>query len=179
METRKEKEGVNTDKDEDKSKARRAGTNVSIRRGRAVKGLVNYVRRAVQSQDGISPDETGCVTGRTVNSTEKQGGQYRRNKQCMWIIKATLFYLILRMQAAVLILISTCIWGMMKSNPVMMNKVQRPSKYTAQLFDCGVPRKMQLLQIPETCDEGPKEEEMAVLRETYILSPRKLKKTSV
>ena len=66
----------------------------------------------------------------------------------------------------------------MKSTPVMTDKQQRPSKHTAQLFDCGVPGKIQLLQIPETCDEGSKEGEMATLRETYVLSPRKLKKTS-
>ena len=62
----------------------------------------------------------------------------------------------------------------MESTPMMLNKEQRPSKYTAQLFDCGVPGKIQLLQIPETCDEGSKEGEMATLRETYVLIPRKL-----
>ena len=51
----------------------------------------------------------------------------------------------------------------MKSTPVMTDKEQRPSKYTAQLFDWGVTGKIQLLQIPETCDEGSKEDEMATL----------------
>ena len=96
----------------------------------------------------------------------------------MWVVKTTVFNLILRMQAVILILISTCIWGMMESTPMVLNKEQRPSMYTAQLFDCGVPGKIQLLQIPETCDEGSKEGEMATLRETYVLIPRKLKKTS-
>ena len=59
-----------------------------------------------------------------------------------------------------------------------MDKDPKPSKYTAQLFDCGVPGKIQLLQIPETCDEASKEGEMATLQETYDLSPRKLKKAS-
>ena len=54
----------------------------------------------------------------------------------------------------------------MESTPMMLNKEQTPSRYTAQLFDCEVPGEIQLLQIPETCDEGSKEGEMAPLRET-------------
>ena len=45
----------------------------------------------------------------------------------------------------------------MKSTPVMTDKDQRPSKYTAQLFDCRVRVKIQLLKIPETCDGASKE----------------------
>ena len=97
----------------------------------------------------------------------------------MWVIKATVFNLVLRMQDMVFMLISTCIWSMMESTLMMLNKEQRPIRYTAQLFYCGVPGKIQLLQIPETCDEGSKEGEMAPLSETYFLSSRKLKKTSV
>ena len=41
----------------------------------------------------------------------------------------------------------------MKSTPKMPSKELRPSKYKAQLFDCGVVGKIQVLQIPETCDE--------------------------
>ena len=82
------------------------------------------------------------------------------------------------MQAIVLILISTCLWGTTKPNPVMTDKDPRPSKYTAQLFDCGVPGKIHLFQIPETCDGASKKGEMATLQETYILSPRKLMKAS-
>ena len=67
----------------------------------------------------------------------------------------------------------------MESTPMMLNKEQRTSKYTAQMFDCGVQGKIQLLQIPETCDGASKEGEMATLRWLhYILSPRKLKKAS-
>ena len=95
----------------------------------------------------------------------------------MCVIKTTVFILILRMQTVVFMLVSTCIWGMMESTPIVLNKEQRPSKYTAQLFDCGVSGKIQLLQIPEIYNEGLKEGEMAPLRETYVLSPRKLKKT--
>ena len=111
-----------------------------------------------------------------VNSIGKWGGQYRRYKYCK--LGVTVFNLMLKMQAVVLILISTCLWGMMKSTPMMTDKELRPSKYTAQLFDCRVLGKIKLLQIPETCDEESKEGEKSTLRETYVLSPRKLKKTS-
>ena len=41
-----------------------------------------------------------------------------------------------------------------------------------------MPGKIQLLQIPETCEDESTEMKRGVLRETYVLSPRKLKKTS-
>ena len=110
--------------------------------------------------------------------TEERDRHCRRYKHYSWVIKATVFNLILRMQEVIFMLISTCIWNMMESTLMMLNKEQRPSKYTAQLFNSGVPGKIQLLQIPETCNEGSKEVEMAPLRETFVLSPRKLKKTS-
>ena len=91
------------------------------------------------------------------------GGQNGRLKNDKWTVKDTVFSLLWRMQAVVLILISTCLWGTSKSTPVMMDKDPWPSKYTAQRFDCGVPGKIQLLQIPETCDGNPKEGEMATL----------------
>ena len=87
---------------------------------------------------GTSSDRTGCSTGQTVNWSGERGRQYRRYKYCKWAVKDTVFNLILRKQVVVLILISTCLWGTMKSTPVMMDKEQRPSKHTAQLFDCGV-----------------------------------------
>ena len=98
--------------DGDKSKARRACTDVSIRRRRVGKGLVNHARRITLSQAGTSPDGTGCVTGQTVESIEGQGRHCRRYKHYRWIIKATV-NLILRMQDVVFMLISTCIWSMM------------------------------------------------------------------
>ena len=76
----------------------------------------------------------------------------------MWAVKATVFKLILRMQDVVVL---TCFWSMM------------------QLFDCGVPGKIQLLQIHETCDGASTDGKMATLQETYVLSPRKLIKKSV
>ena len=134
---------------------------------------MNRPRRTALRQDSTSPDKTGCVTGQTVKSIEKWDRHCRRYKHGMCVIKTTVFILILRMQTVVFMLVSTCIWGMMESTPIVLNKEQRPSKYTSQLFDCGVPGKIQLLQIPETCHEGSKEGEMAPLRETYVLSPRK------
>ena len=74
-------------------------------------------------------------------------------------------------------MISTYVWNLGQTNPMAGIKEPLPSKYSAQLFDCGVPGKIQLLQIPETCEDRSAEIERDTLRETYILSPRKLKKT--
>ena len=74
--------------------------------------------------------------------------------------------------------ISSYIWNLGQTNPTVGNKKPFPSKYSEQLFDCGVPGKIQLLQIPETCEDELTEMKRGVLRETYVLSPRKLKKTS-
>ena len=82
------------------------------------------------------------------------------------------------MQAVILMLVSACILSMVNSIPTILSKEQRPSKYKAQLFDCGVPGKIQVLQIPETCSEDLNEGGTNLLRKTYILSPRKLKKAS-
>ena len=75
-------------------------------------------------------------------------------------------------------MISIYIWSLGQTNPMDKIREPLPSKYSEQLFDCGVPGKIQLLQIPETCEEKSEEGEKATLRETYVLSPRKLKKTS-
>ena len=96
-----------------------------MRRKRAVKRLVNYTRRTARSQTGTSSGTTGCATGRTVDLNAKLGGQYKREKHCMWKVIFTLFNLILRMQDVVLILIFTCLWGTMKSTPVMTDKDQQ------------------------------------------------------
>ena len=103
-----------------------------------------------------SSGRTGCAIGQTVKSSEKQSWQYQKDK-----LKAAVFKLILRMQDVVFLFIWTCNWSMM------------------QLFDCRVPGKFQLLQIPETCDGASTEGEMDTLRETYILSSRKLIKKNV
>ena len=97
-------------------------------------------RRIARNQSGTSSGRTGCTIGQTVKSSEKQSVKYKRDK-----LKAAVFKLILRMQGVVFLIISTCIWS------------------TMQLFDCEVPGKIQLLQIPETCDGASKEGEMATL----------------
>ena len=78
---------------------------MSIRQRRARKRLVNYARRTARRQDGTSSGRTGCAIGKTVNSSEERVGQYGRYKYDKWMVKDTLFNLILRMQAIVLILI--------------------------------------------------------------------------
>ena len=45
-------------------------------------------------------------------------------------------------------------------------KALRPSNLKAQLFDCGVPGKIQVLQIPETCSEDSNEGGMGPLKRT-------------
>ena len=75
-------------------------------------------------------------------------------------------------------MISTYVWSLGQTNPMDKIREPLPSKYSAQLFDCKVPGNIQLLQIPETCEERSEEGEKATLWETYVLSPRKLKKTS-
>ena len=79
---------------------------------------------------------------------------------------------------ALLVLISTYVWNQGQANPLVGDFKPLLSKYSAQLFDCGLPRKIQTLQIPETCEDRSAELERETLRETYVLSPRKLKKTS-
>ena len=82
------------------------------------------------------------------------------------------------MQVVLITLISTYVWNQGQANPQGGDTKPLPSKYSAQLFDSGVPGKIQLLQIPETCEDESTEMKRGVLRETYVLSPRKLKKTS-
>ena len=52
------------------------------------------------------------------------------------------------MQTWMQVLITACILSMVSSAPTLTNREQRPSKYEAQMFDCGVPGKIQVLQIP-------------------------------
>ena len=104
-----------------------------------------------------------------VKRTKRESGHYWRYKE---------YNQILRMQAVVLTLVSSYILSMAESTPMVQNKEQRSNKYLAHLSHCGVLGKIQLLQITETGDERSEEGEIASLRETYVLSPRKLKKTS-
>ena len=83
------------------------------------------------------PGQAGrvCNIGQTVNLRGERGKRYERHNYSQWTVKDTVFNLLSRMQAVVLILIFTCLLGMMKSTPVMTDKDPRPRKYTAQLFD--------------------------------------------
>ena len=74
------------------------------------------------------------------------------------------------MKVALLVMISTYVWNQGQANPMVGDKKLLPSKYSAQLLDCGVPRKIQLLQIPETCEDRSVEIEREILRETYVLN---------
>ena len=118
---------------------------------------------------GTSTGRKNCVVRQTVNRRGEGGARPEEHKST---VKDTVFNLLSSTHTIVLLLIYTGLWGLLKSTPVIMDKDPRPSKYTAQLFDCRVPGKIQLFQIPKTCDEASKEREMAVLQETYVLSPR-------
>ena len=50
------------------------------------------------------------------------------------------------------VLIAACILRMVSSVPTLAMREQRPSKYKAQMFDCGVPGKIQVL-ISEKCSK--------------------------
>ena len=132
--------------------------------------MSNDVQRELHSRAGTSIGRKNGVIKQTVNW---KGEGEARSENHKSTVKETVFNLLSSMHTIVLLFISTGLWGLLKSTPVITDKGPRPSKYTAQLFDCGVLGKIQLFQIPETCNEASKEREMAVLQETYVLSPRK------
>ena len=70
------------------------------------------------------------------------------------------------MKGALIVMLYMYVWNLGQTNPMARIKEPWPSKYSTQLFDCGVPGKIQLLQVPETCEETSKEREIAVLQET-------------
>ena len=150
---------------------------MSIRQRSVGRGLVNHAQRTTPSLASTSTGRADYVTRGTVKQIREQDGQYRRYKYYVWVIKTSVFKLISKMKM-ILMLISASILSMVKSTPMMLSKEQRLSKYKAQLFDCGVPGKIQVLQIPETCDEDSEGDESTPLRKRYVVSPRKLKKTS-
>ena len=118
----------------------------------------------------MSTGSKNCVVKQIVNWMGEGEARSENHKST---VKETVFNLLSSMHTIVLLFIYTGLWGLLKSIPVITDMDPRPSKYTAQLFNCGVPGKIQLFQIPETCNEASKEREMAVLQETYVLSPRK------
>ena len=118
------------------------------------------------------------MIGRTVNLNSR--GNWAGKKYITYLqdLSMTVYNYISRMQVVLLALISTYVWNQGQANPRGGDTKPLTSKYSAQLFDCGVLGKIQTLQIPETCEDRSAELERETLRETYVLSPRKLKKTS-
>ena len=88
---------------------------------------------------------------------KEQNGNCHENKYYVWVMLTSVFNLTSRMQAEIHMLVAACILSLVSSVPTILSKEQRPSKYKAQLFDCGVPGKIQVLQIPETCSEDSNE----------------------
>ena len=74
-----------------------------------------------------------------MNSRGEGGEQYVIQDHRPGTARDTVFSLLLRMHTIVMLLIYTCLWGLMKSTPVITDKDSRPSKYTAQLFDYLTP----------------------------------------
>ena len=148
-----------------------------IRRNVVEQGLLNHALGDMPSQASTSASSADCVKRRTVKGDKEQNGHCHEFKSYMWVMLTSVFKLTSRMQAGIH-MHSACILSMVSSVPLILSKEQRPSKYKAQLFDCGVPGKIQVLQIPETCSEDSNEGGTGPLRRKFVLSPRKLKKTS-
>ena len=58
-----------------------------------------------------STSRTDCNPGRAVKRRGERDGHYRRYKHCIWVIKTSVFNLILKMQAVILMLISHASWA--------------------------------------------------------------------
>ena len=82
----------------------------------------------------------------TVKGDKRQAGHHHGYKCYTGTMLTSVFKLTLRMQAWVKILITACILSMVSLAPYLTNKERRPSKYKVQMFDCGVPGKMQVFQ---------------------------------
>ena len=95
------------------------------------------------------------------------------------VMLTSVYKLTSRMQAGEHMLVAACIMSMVSLVLILLSKEQRPSKYKAQLCDWGVPGKIKVLQIPETCSEDSNEGGTGPLRRTYFQSPRKVKKLLV
>ena len=100
-----------------------------LRQRRVRQGLLHGAGRRLCSQTGTSTGRAGCVVGQMVNLRGEGGARDERHNYSQWTVKDTVFNLLSRMQAVVLILISTCLLGMVKSTPIMADKDPRPSKY--------------------------------------------------
>ena len=142
-------------------------------------GLTNDAARIPDGWTGTSYNQTKRnLIGQAVKSND--GGNRAGKKYISYLrdISKSVSNYISRMQGALLVLISAYVWNQGQASPLVGDNQPLPSKYSVQLFDCGVPGKIQMLQIPETCEDKSTERERAQLRETYVLSPRKLKKTT-
>ena len=88
---------------------------------------------------GHQPSNAEPVTGRAVKTkwvvkqTKEESGHYWRYKEYMRTIRDTVYNQILRMQAVVLMLVSTYILSMAESTPMVQNKEHKSSKYSAQM----------------------------------------------
>ena len=81
-----------------------------------------------------------------------------RYKDWAMIKLSSVFYQILRMQFWIQLFITTCILSIISSVQTSSSKENRSSKYKTQLFDCGVPGKIQVLQIPRNVMMNPSRE---------------------
>ena len=93
----------------DENPARQTKINEMLRRRRVRKRLTNCAQRRLRSQTGTSAGRAGCVVGQTVNLRGEGGKRDERHNYSQRTVKDTVFNLPSRMQAAVLILISTCL----------------------------------------------------------------------
>ena len=101
--------------------------------------------RELRSWAGTSTGRKNCVVKQMV---KWMGEGEARSKNHKSTVKETVFNLLSSMHTIVLLFIYSGLWGLLKSIPVITDKDPRPSKYTAQLLDCGVRGKIQLFQVP-------------------------------
>ena len=156
--------------------AGQTGTSYNPTQGNLIGQVVKSIP---DGQTGTSYNQTQKnLIGQTVKSNS--GGNQAGKNYINYLqdISRLVYNYISIMQGALIVLISTYVWNQGQASPLVGDNQPLPSKYSVQLFDCGVPGKIQMLQIPETCEDKSTERERAQLRETYVLSPRKLKKTT-
>ena len=114
------------------------------------RGLAASASRVSDEQTRTSHIQTGRnIIRRTVRGN-RAGKEYITY---LWDLSTTVYNYISRMQVALLVLISTYVWNQGQANPMVGDTKPLPSKYSAQLFDCGVLGKIQTLQSPETCED--------------------------
>ena len=141
--------------------------------------LTIYAPRILSSRTGTPHSRPGSSNDRqTVKPTREMSRTGQEFKTHPHIVRTAVYNWISRMKVALIAMISTYVWNLGQTKPMVGIKEPLQSKYYAQLSDCGMPGKIQLLQIPETFEDRSAEVEKDTLRATFFLSPRKLKKTS-